>query len=359
MIFNKDHIQDQFSFEPINSQNIYQSQDCKAIAINNSNDLILAACDKAVYLYQFFQDQMKQLQVVTIHQKLVTTLTICRLKTNYFSTSKDNSIKISSFHLASSSKYIQRLQEHEKPINCLALHPNQENIFVSGCDDGAIIFWKSNNNQWQKSQIINEYQNSYLGDIYGLSINPYSDEVISCTHRRWVIVITKQNNDSYWEIKQIISNGFGYRIGFITRDIFAFQLRSSSLWIYKRQQDESFQKLRELSVKGANQACDYYFPIIYRPQKRFFLSKNGHNLNFISVNKKVVNQEIQKQAKNQSEDDFDFELVQAIEIKQQYWGEIYGVVSDDGQYLISWSDSERQFVIRKYIDKQLLTENYV
>ncbi|CAD8198437.1 unnamed protein product [Paramecium pentaurelia] len=192
---------------------------------------------------------MKLLNIVTIHKKTVTTLTICNLKTNYFSTSKDNSIIISAFVLASSSKYIQKLQEHKKQINCLTLDPYHQILFVSGCDGRAIIFWNFNNNQWEKQQIIQDYQNSYLGDIYGLSINPQRDDIIACTPRRQIIVMRKLNADSFWEIKQIIKDGFGYRIGFITCDIFAFQLRSSSeLLIYKRQQDDKFQMLLKISL---------------------------------------------------------------------------------------------------------------
>ncbi|CAD8130561.1 unnamed protein product [Paramecium sonneborni] len=365
MNFHKKNSSNKFSFQPINSGIIKHSQVCKAIAINNNNKFILGSFEKIIKFFQFDGDQIKQIKFLTMHKKIITNLTICKQKPNYQSSSKDGSIQISSFLLSSSPKYLQRLQEHKKEINCLILHPRNENLFVSGCDDGAIIFWNCINNQWQKNQIINNYQGSYLGDIYGLSINPEKNEIISCTHRSQIIVMKQQNEnklDSFWKITQIIKDGFGYRIGFITSEIFVFQPRSSSkLLIYKLDQNDNYQQIQDLQVQGGNQPCGLYFPIFYILQKKFFLSKNGHCINIIIFNQQVESKKIMKKIEQDQaiqENCFNFELAQTIEIKQAYWGEIYGVVSNDGKYLIIWSDSQRQILISKYIENNILSQNY-
>ncbi|CAD8202385.1 unnamed protein product [Paramecium pentaurelia] len=92
--------------------------------------------------------------------------------------------------------------------------------------------------------------------------------------------------------------------------------------------DNLYKMTKEITVKCGSTVCECLFPQQYLKSKCFLVNKNGKNVNLL---------------KKKENDDFVVE--QSIEFSSP---NCYGQLSDDGEYLITWDNEQKEIQIRKF-----------
>ncbi|CAD8131261.1 unnamed protein product [Paramecium sonneborni] len=94
--------------------------------------------------------------------------------------------------------------------------------------------------------------------------------------------------------------------------------------------NKQYSKTKDLIVKcGSDGAC--LFPQQYIKQKCLLVNKNGQNINLIK-----------------RKENGDFITQQSIDFGTS---SLFGIMSDNGEYLITWDDISKEIQIRKYQEK--------
>ncbi|CAD8207529.1 unnamed protein product [Paramecium pentaurelia] len=301
---------------------------CYAISINKDNSIIFVASDSSITLFQFKFTQLKYLQNCRNHKDYVTTLNNFKNNSQFISGSMDSNIVLWSLNLMANRKYLQILQGHTEMITCSVVLPKFENFIISGSKDNKIKFWSisQQKQQWRCVQTITDHQDSILA----LATNIEGSKVISSGQDNIILVI-EQNKELYWEIRQKIQvDQYGYRLNFIDEFTITFQPeKSPHMHMYKMNQMGDFQLTKNIDIAGGGQYCNLLFPSQYNSSKHLLITKNGWNLNIIRHIK-------QKDL---------FLLQESIEFADQY---VYGILSDDGEYLITWDTQSSEISIKKF-----------
>ncbi|CAD8215336.1 unnamed protein product [Paramecium octaurelia] len=315
-----------FTYNLIQNHKIQQSEYCYAIAINKDNSIVLAGCDNKIKVFEFKQEQLKLIQLLTEHKDNVTTLNFMKKSTQFISGSMDKQIII--WWMDQKSQWIcqYKLNQNSYQINCLLLN-NNEDLIISGSSDKTIKFW-TKKNDWTCSQTITDSTKS----VVALSLNEKQNRVISCGDEMlFILIIEQQQQDQKWNVIQKITvDYYGYRICFINDNVFTFQPRlKEQMYVYEINiHNNSYSKTTQIAVKSDSEVCDYYFPQQYIKSKYLLINKNGKNVNLIR--------------KNQNGE---FITQLSIQFGHNY---IYGSMSENGDYLMTWDYQSKQIQIRKY-----------
>ncbi|CAD8106208.1 unnamed protein product [Paramecium primaurelia] len=134
---------------------------------------------------------------------------------------------------------------------------------------------------------------------------------------------------------------------FITNGLFAFQSRIPRNRLFLYQLDENtqmFNKLQDVIVEGVggNKTCAIFFPLVYIDNKQILISKNGQKINLIKLTFSPSNQL--------------FNQIQTIDYGFQPNGWLFGTVTQDGEYLITWDQKSKNIQIRSYQEKIMKQE---
>ncbi|CAD8084259.1 unnamed protein product [Paramecium primaurelia] len=340
-----------FTFEIIAQNSIKQPEYCQAIAINQDNTLVLVGCEKEIRVFELIQNKLVQIDILKGHNDSIFTLDFFKKQKNSFiSGSRDDSIMIWLYlnEQKKSWSCSQQLVGHTSSILCL-IYNQKEDLIISGSDDKTIKFWsynencENNNKQlWSCFQTIKKHS-SY---VYALSLNENQTKLISCGLDKLILVmelLKTQYSYSWIVLQEINVENDGYRLCFIENNIFAFQPRSySKMDIYEitSNSEGQFLKTKEIDVKGYSQSCDNLFPSKFSNQKCILMIKNGKNVNLIRCgnycNGNIVSER-------------QFVLEQVIEFDDNC---IYGTLSDDGQYLLTWDYFTKEIQIRCFQSKE-------
>ncbi|CAD8079964.1 unnamed protein product [Paramecium primaurelia] len=317
-----------------------------AIAINTENSYLLISCSSYIEIYRIYEKQLRLIQQINCHKRRVSSL--CFFKSNRFfiSGSFDSYIILWSTALINRSKYLQKLIGHTQSISCILTRPIIEDLIISCSADFSIKFWSQqieNNQQWVCFQTIREHRNI----VWGISINQQGSQVISCGEDKQILVIEQnQKPSSNWFVKQLIQvNQSGFRLCYINNNIFVFQPESSAnLNIYTQNKNQEYVLTKNIQVLGEAQFCYPYFHSIYNYEKQILINKNGYFLNIIKFNNNI--KESQKFTQYHNDDlDIYAQTVQVINFEDNY---IFGTLSNDGQYLITWNKLSKELQVSKY-----------
>ncbi|CAD8208408.1 unnamed protein product [Paramecium pentaurelia] len=332
-----------FSYELLQNIRYYQDLNCFALAINKTNNILVAGQQNNIKVLQF-KNGLKLLNIIQKHQKQVVTLNTFQSRSHFISGSNDSSIIIWSFNMIANPKYLTKLRGHQDWITCLVIHPKNENLIISGSYDKKIKFWQqssyfqsqSSNTSFKQSWICSQTITEHKKQIEGLSINKEGNKLITCGADYLILILEELENQ--WQIKQSIKvKEFGYRISFINNKLFAFQPRNNYLCLFTLNLNTGlFQKYKDIQVQGGEKNCNGLFPLIYLQEKQILISKNGLNVNII------------KFTFNNSSD-FYCNLEQVIDFKflKSWDGLIYGTASLNGEYLITWDQISKEIQIRQ------------
>ncbi|CAD8128370.1 unnamed protein product [Paramecium sonneborni] len=295
--------QDQSTYQLI--EQIKVKQYCTAIAILSDNSYVLASCWKMIKVFQFKKEIMKQVNFINGHNNRITVLEFYK---NYkVSSDWDGSIKIWSINRIHSSKCLQKIQAHKQVILGLVIN-DEKNCIISSSQDKKIKFWTEKNG-WQLLGQTNLLQLRQVNLCYG---------------------ITKTQNIKCWNIVQKIEvDKEGYKLCLISNNLFTFQQWGENFMdVYELDSKNQFIKTKSIFVKGGTN-CDCLFPQQYRKSKDLLVNKNGSFINLI-----------RRQENN--------EFIPQMSIDLLAGESIYGQMSQDSQYLITWDKKSSLIQIRKY-----------
>ncbi|CAD8085715.1 unnamed protein product [Paramecium primaurelia] len=315
-----------FTYNLLQSKSIKQSENCQAIAINKDNSIVLAGCNKLIKVFKFQQEILKQTQLLNEHTGDVTTLNFMQKQNQFVSGSQYGQIIIWSMNENIQWVCQQKLNAHSQYINCLVIS-NNEQFIISGSNDKTIKFWYQQCQQFLCQQTILDHTQN----VEGLSLNDLQNRLISCGYDNLILIIERLSQDQKWNVVQRIQvQQFGRRICFIGDNVFTFQpTLKQHMHVYEMNStNKQYSKTKEIDVKSGYNGCDYWFPQQFIKKKSLVVNKNGQNVNLIR--------------KNQNGD---FITQQSIDFGHN---NIYGQMSEDGEYLMTWDEKSKEIQIRKY-----------
>ncbi|CAD8094310.1 unnamed protein product [Paramecium primaurelia] len=312
-----------FTYNLMKESSIKEEQSCRAMVFNQNCSIILVGCNQYIYVFEFRQGIMKQNQILTEHENNVITLNFMK-KSNQFISGSEGDGLIIIWQLNSNNEWIlqQRLKEHSQGIRCLILNEN-EDLFVSGGLDNKIIFW-AKQNQWIVQQIIQKQC------VYALSLNEQQNKLISCAQDNQILILEYQKQKKKWNIKQKIPiQQKGIRVCFIDDNLFILQTYLNDLLdVYEMKNANEYTKTKGIQVMRGQEDESPFFPQQYIKSRRLLVNKNCQYINIIKNN-----------------ENGEFVTQQSIEFQSS---KLYGSMSDDAQYLITWDEISKEIQIRKY-----------
>ncbi|CAD8156399.1 unnamed protein product [Paramecium pentaurelia] len=318
-----------FTYELIKNNSIKQDENCYAIAYNKDCQIVALGCDYQINIYEFKQGMLKLLQVLNEHSEWVSTLYFMKKSNELISGDGDGDGSIIIWSSNNNQwNCSQTIQAHNKAIRCLIMN-NNEDIFISSSTDNTIKFWNKQN-EWICQQTITDHTSF----VYQLSLNDQQNKIISCGKDEQILIIEYSEQNKKWIVIQNIQvECYGYRICFINNNQFTFQPRQGKqMHVYKKNSvNQQFTKTKDIIVNEYDFDLRGLFPQQFIKSKQLLVNKHGNCVNLI---RKTQNEE--------------FKVEQSIQFGNYY---IYGQMSDDGEYLITWDDSSQEIQIRKYQEK--------
>ncbi|CAK66297.1 unnamed protein product (macronuclear) [Paramecium tetraurelia] len=315
--------QNQFTFELMQQNSIKQKEWCRVIAFNKDNLIVAVGCHKNIKIFSHIQGQLKPIQSLSEHANSVLTLSFMKNSNNLVSGSLDNLIIIWQINEYNQWDCKQKLNGQSGSVFCLLLSNDDDLIISSG--DNSIKFW-TKQKQWSCSQTITQHTKS----VYSLNLNQTQNKLISCSADSLILVIVQRTLDKKWDVLQKIkADQYGYRLCFINDNIFTFQPYCKEfMHVYEMDcNSQQYRKTKEIIVNcGSKDDCQ--FQQQYIDSKGILVNKNGNNIILL---RKLEND--------------GFIVEQSIEF-QKY--NIFGQVSNDGEYLITWDEISKEIQIRQY-----------
>ncbi|CAD8187355.1 unnamed protein product [Paramecium pentaurelia] len=312
-----------FNYQLIQECSIQQSDLCRAIAIDKGCSTLLVGCESLIKVFEFNQGMIKKIQTLKQHKDWVQTLNFMHKSKQFISGSCDHSIIIWKCNQNNQWSFKQILNGHNNSIQCLIINTN-EDLIISGSGDNTIKFW-INKNQWLCQQTIKEYSQSVLG----LSLNQQQNRVVSCGYDYYILIIEQSEQNQEWRlIQKITIENYGFRVCFIDNNMFTFSpYNKEEISIFElNNNNKQFTKTKSIPIKSGQ---DVYarFPQQYINQKSILVCKNGEYVNLIT-----------------KKENGEFLTEQSIHFEVD---DLYGTMSDDGVYLITWDNKSKQIQIRR------------
>ncbi|CAD8121870.1 unnamed protein product [Paramecium sonneborni] len=180
--------------------------------------------------------------------------------------------------------------------------------------------------EWICSQTIT----AHTGSVYGLSMNDTQNRVISCGLDQLIFTHNKIKNGIQYKRQMLIVL---LQNMFYNDKIFTFQpISKEQMQVYKMGIIyKQFSKVKGFIVRSGSTSDCYLFPSQYIKQKCMVVNKKGYNVNLI-----------------RKQENEDFIIEQSIDFETF---NLFGSISEDGEYLVTWDDKQKEIQIRKYQEK--------
>ncbi|CAD8131100.1 unnamed protein product [Paramecium sonneborni] len=313
-----------FNYQLIQEYSISQYEFCCAIAVDNYCSTLVAGCNSIIKVFQFNQGKINQIQSLNEHKDWVLTLNFMKKSKQFISGSQDKSIIIWKLNQNNEWSSQQILNGHISWIECLVINTN-EDLIISGSQDATIKFWIKKN-EWLCQQTIIDHSKS----VNGLSLNQQQNRILSCGIDEFILIIEQSGQNTEWRVLQKITvEKSGWRVCFIDNNTFMYSPggKEQISFFEMNINNKQFTKTRDILIQSGID-CNPRFPQQYINSKRILMSKNGEYVNLIR----------QKQ-------NGEFLTEQSIHFGIS---SLYGAMTDDGEYLITWDRASYQIQIRRY-----------
>ncbi|CAD8116530.1 unnamed protein product [Paramecium primaurelia] len=216
--------------------------------------------------------------------------------------------------------------------------PQNENLSIRG-DNENVKFWQLQD-QYFCQQIINEHKMP----IIGLSISPDGRKIISIGADKNLLCNGRFRKEIWQFLLKIQFNGL------FTSDLFYHQLDfyfqssksytgTKNLLIFKMAMNQKFQIAKNISLQGKGQPDLGDCQPIYVTSKQILIIKNGYFINIIRFI--LYNPQFKG-----LDGEFNYQLEQSINFGYDC---VYGTISHDGQFLITWDYKSHETQIKNII----------
>ncbi|CAD8148245.1 unnamed protein product [Paramecium pentaurelia] len=314
----------QFRYEIQNGAQLNEKH-CYAMDFNKDATFLAAGfINGNIKVYNFNSEGLQLMQQLKEHYGAIYCIVFMKKSNQFISGGADKKINIWEINNYEIWQVKTKLQEDLNWIFCIITNIN-EDVIISGSNNGYIQFWKINEGQCFQTLDVHKDR------VLSISLNQSQSKLISCACDRKVIVSLFKNKQIWIVSQSILLDYIPRRLCFINDNTFTIQCDTQKcLDIYELLQNEKeFEKTQEIEVKG-EQGCYFCFPQKFISSKQLLLSKNGNQVNLLIRNKQ-----------NQ------FRFNHSINFET---GQLWGTISDDGQYLATWDNRSCQIQIRKFIE---------
>ncbi|CAD8107816.1 unnamed protein product [Paramecium sonneborni] len=313
------------NFELIPKNSIRLKKFCKGMAINKDNSILLIDSLFVIVIYTFKNGKINKLQLLQSDSLASSTSTFLNKKT-YFISSSQNSLILWSTTLLRSNKYIKKLEEHQNPICCIAIHPINENLIFSSSWDSIVKIWllSSKKNPCQQTIYVPTDR------IIQLIINEEGNKLIVLGDNKKILIL--QQNGNLWinqyqvEVDQEIN-----KICFINNNSFIFSSKQMVLYSRQAQNLQTYSLQDDILIYQfadnllINECIHFFkpetFPFFYDQKKQILLVVglcNIYIVKYLNVNSgKLIIDQVIKYRDHQQSSSF-----------------IFAFISKDGKYLM-------------------------
>ncbi|CAD8192920.1 unnamed protein product [Paramecium pentaurelia] len=307
---------------------IEQKEICNAIVFDSTGKIMVSTCENKILIWNFNNGKIQKVQTLSEHQKDVICLIYSKIKNYFISGSNDGSIilwkQLNNNQWQSSKPQC----EHKKQINCIILTQN-ENQLISGSLDSLINVWRIDfiNNQLTFLYSLQKHTNS----VTSQSLNESERVLVSCGDDKLIIIWQKDANNK-WTFQQVVKQSIqdvGTHVKFIKEDQFILlPYKFNCLYVFQ-QKDGQFQEIIEKKVQFKKINYGYlnqsFFPIIFIKDKNLICLRHKDYIILLK-----------------EQNDGQLQIVQELDC--QHWN-IFGTVTNNGQYLIYWGENKMKYEI--------------
>ncbi|CAD8079278.1 unnamed protein product [Paramecium sonneborni] len=270
-----------------------------------------------IKIWNFDNGMIKQTHSLLGHQ--VICLVHSQINNYFVSGSSDGSIIMWKYYDNNEWKSSKLQNKHKKYIYCIILTEN-ENQLISCSDDSSIKVWTVNFNNHESNFLYS--LDKHAGSVYSLSLNQSEKVLVSCGSDQ--IIIWKKEINTQWKFQYVVNQSiqeYGFHVKFLKEDQFIWApYKSNNLCVFECKDDGLYQENIEKRVqfKKDNKGLVGLsgFPIIYNKLKNMICLRHVCHICLLKF-----------------ENDGQLSIVEELDCLN--W-EIYGTVTNNGQYLVFW-----------------------
>ncbi|CAD8210554.1 unnamed protein product [Paramecium pentaurelia] len=301
-----------------------QSNYCQAIVFDKTGSIMISCEVKKIKIWNFELGKLKLINTYSKHKDNVTCLVYSKLRNNFISGSDDKTIISWQQINQKEWKCSQPFQQHNDYINCLMLN-KQEDQLISGGYDNSIKVW---NVDFIKNELNFQYSlDHHRNIVFSFCFNSSETVLVSCGYSEFII--WEKGVQGKWEFKykQDVLD-YGYKLHLINDQQFLWvtnSMKIDDIFVFEIQNGVVQQNIDKTIKLIQNNQCDdnLNFPIIHNKNKNIILVRHKHHIYLIS-----------------KLNDGTFNIIASLNCQNN---EIYGTMTNNGQYLLFWDNKYEKY----------------
>ncbi|CAD8121893.1 unnamed protein product [Paramecium sonneborni] len=304
-------------------QQIKQKGACFSIVFNNTGQVMISNEKEVINVWNLIDGKLQLSNTYKIHSDDVTCLVYSKYTNNFISSSQDNSIicwkQINGNNWQSSESY----NEHKDSVLCLILN-NKEDQLISGDFLSSIKVW---NVDFVNNKITFQYSlDQHNVSVFSLSLNHSETLLATCGCEE--LIIWDKGQDGKWQYKYTQTFSSGSYLKFINDEQILWKTRGRSV--------DEIQILEQINgvfsenegniiklIQNSQCLDCIYFPIVHNKDNNLILLRHKHHLYLIN-----------------GIDNSKFQIAASLNLCNN---EIYGNMTNDGQYLVFWDQNQEKY----------------
>ncbi|CAD8082444.1 unnamed protein product [Paramecium primaurelia] len=296
---------------------IQQTQICQVLTFNRNDELIATAKNNVIVIWSFNKGQMKYITELKGHQKEISCLLFDQNTEVLISAGGDGDGLLNLWrYLGNNQWMLQNKIENTVGIKVIVFDSNKKQLIV-GCQKGKIKIFQF----YPEIPFIEFLQELELNSkqaVFGLTLNNSKTKMVSCGAD---MVLRMHLLDSQFQsINQRGCDSAGIRVQFIDEQSFVLVQKNGWL-IYYQIEWQTIKEIQKISLSSENR--DYiYSPIYYNSVKRLLIVKHYRTIHFL------------RRLNNGT-----FEKITYLNYQSNI---LYATISNDGNYLVTWIDQEKE-----------------
>ncbi|CAD8198810.1 unnamed protein product [Paramecium pentaurelia] len=305
---------------------------CYAVVFDETGSIMVSCEHEMINIWQFEQGRLKLIKTYQEHIQAVTCLVYSKLKNNFISGSLDKTIISWQQINQKEWKCSQPFQQHSMSVNCLMLNKKEDHL-ISGGLDKSIKVW---NVDFIKNELNFKYSlDKHSNSIQSFSFNSSETLMASCGYDHFII--WQKGVQGKWEFqyKKEVSY-YGRKICFINdyQCLWVTQRKDcNNIFLFEIQNGVCQENINKTINLVQNALCDdyLYFPIIYNKDKNIILVRHKHHIYLM----RELNDGI-------------FNIIASFNCQTD---EIFGTMTNNGQYLVFWDEKYKKYQSYEILDK--------
>ncbi|CAD8210751.1 unnamed protein product [Paramecium octaurelia] len=317
-------------------QSVKQSDICKAIVFDSTGSIMISTLDNEIKVWKFLNGTLQLTSTLEGHTDQIQCLIYSKKQNSFISVALDQTIRCWKYQNQNLWVSSQPYQQHKDFIRCIILNSNEDLVF-SGSEDKSIKVWKVD---FHQNKLIYYYtldkHNNY---VISLSLSQSENLLVSCAQDQNQIIIWERRQLHKYEFKQFVKQSvldYGFQVKFIKENYFIWITggqQIDKLYIFEFNQgvfQESKWKTVQFMIN--NQIYDENcFPIIYNKERNLIVIRHK---TFIYILREM--------------NDGTVKIVNQLNCNIN---DIYGSVTNNGQYLVYWDGDNEGYSIYELLYK--------